>query len=533
MIEGDTKPTVFSFNACSQEELRFLKNAVYNCQRAQSNQSDYDARKSIVNYLDENIKAGDDKKLKLLEQIGSDLQSFHAYENLGTLISTACAVVNLLQGRTVIPNAIVPFDKSSSNKKGTTPRRESMNGGNTNRTEQSLNNGAEFNNNSDNRQPLIKEAKSEPRTIVQFFDEGSKSTAVDYKQLTALRRAVKTGNAPEVTALVKNGINPNSCIKNKKTIIQYAFENGKNEVVRALLELGANPNEKNSKGYTILMHLVEDTMWKMSNKISVRWLLDIGEHGRKQMIQTLIDGDADLDVQNEDGDTSLMLAVKKNDEEIVSALIQKGAAINMINKKGSNALSEAAENWQWHPQIIEYLLDHGADHTIKMRWGRTLLHMAAWHGNKKICKLLLKRGVSVDEKDDDGYTALLCAMQSDDENYQEVVRLLLKKNAHVNEQNNAGDTALVIACQRTPLPKLVKMLLERNANPNLPGKRLLTPFYHAASENHKKVVKLLLKHGATIQSDAQYFISKNNAISEIIKKHLEKSKEMNNILSDL
>jgi len=65
---------------------------------------------------------------------------------------------------------------------------------------------------------------------------------------------------------------------------------------------------------------------------------------------------------NETANTSLMLAIERNNYEIAKLLIKIGADIDAINNKGQTALSIALKNRNF--KIIELLVNVGADITI-------------------------------------------------------------------------------------------------------------------------------------------------------------------------
>lgn len=90
-------------------------------------------------------------------------------------------------------------------------------------------------------------------------------------------------------------------------------------------------------------------------------------------------------------------------EDIVTALIEKGACINAWDKDGKTPLFKSCENG--HIKIVQILLDHGAN---------------------------------VNLGDQDGYSPLCAACR---EGYQDIVQLLLDKKADPNMPLMRGDSA--------------------------------------------------------------------------------------------
>jgi ankyrin repeat protein len=95
------------------------------------------------------------------------------------------------------------------------------------------------------------------------------------------------------------------------------------------------------------------------------------------------------------------------------------------------------------------------------------------------------------------------------EGYLEIVKLLVNKGADVNVKTvnsivkkrgkNYGDTALIWA-SINGFDKVVKFLLENNANPNIQNDGGNTALIFAANEGHKKVVKILLDNDVEVET---------------------------------
>ena len=60
-------------------------------------------------------------------------------------------------------------------------------------------------------------------------------------------------------------------------------------------------------------------------------------------------------------------------------------------------------------EITNYLLDEGADPSLKGQYGRNLLHRASEGGNVAIIETVLSRGFDINSKDNNGFTPLMIA----------------------------------------------------------------------------------------------------------------------------
>jgi ankyrin repeat protein len=124
------------------------------------------------------------------------------------------------------------------------------------------------------------------------------------------------------------------------------------------------------------------------------------------------------------------------------------------NKYGDNevdimtAYNEAEIDWQvwvlWNADInvIEHLIDHGADVNAKGGNGYTALILASFYGHIDIVRLLIDAGADVNASSNTGSTALMLAS---DCGYLDIVRLLIDAGADVNTSNKYGWTALMWA----------------------------------------------------------------------------------------
>src|SRR5262249_11836409 len=87
-------------------------------------------------------------------------------------------------------------------------------------------------------------------------------------------------------------------------------------------------------------------------------LMDAAELGMRKYAHTLIADGAEIDLQDDDGATPLILASAANHYETVEELLNAGAKVDIAAKDGSTALSQAA--WHGYMKILRLLLTHRA-----------------------------------------------------------------------------------------------------------------------------------------------------------------------------
>lgn len=181
---------------------------------------------------------------------------------------------------------------------------------------------------------------------------------------------------------------------------------------------------------------------------------------------TMNDLDTKQSLQDKNSLEALFIAATRGDQREIERLIQEGVDINGKNKNA------------WNEQ-------HG--------WTALFYAAASGRNNSVVIKLLLNHKLNVNEKDANGRTALLAAMEPHDTRAN--IRALVDGGADVNVQDFGGNTPLIEAAGLGDAV-VVKMLLEKGANPNAKQRQGRTALVIAAALSHAEVVKVLLDGGA-------------------------------------
>ncbi|KAL8104599.1 hypothetical protein AgCh_028717 [Apium graveolens] len=114
---------------------------------------------------------------------------------------------------------------------------------------------------------------------------------------------------------------------------------------------------------------------------------------------------------DEEGWVPLHSAASSGNVEIVELLLNRGADVNLKNNGGRTALHYAAsKGWL---KIAQILISHDAKLNVKDKVGCTPLHRAASTGNAELCEFLIEEGAEVDAEDRAGQTALMTAVICD------------------------------------------------------------------------------------------------------------------------
>src|SRR5262245_27117702 len=136
-----------------------------------------------------------------------------------------------------------------------------------------------------------------------------------------------------------------------------------------------------------------------------------------------------------DGTTPLHWAVYRVDEELVKALLARGAKPDVVNAYGASPLSEAAR--VANVNIVQMLLNAGANANRSNQDGETPLMLAARTGVVKVAETLVSYGANVNVREEfRSQTALMWAAA---EGKPEMVAFLISEGAAVNERATAND----------------------------------------------------------------------------------------------
>ena len=163
-------------------------------------------------------------------------------------------------------------------------------------------------------------------------------------------------------------------------------------------------------------------------------LMAAAQNGNTEAVKMLAEWDANIN-----GNNSLIVAIEKGHLDIVNTLLDQGANINHKYYNDWTALMYAAQNE--HTETINLLLERGADINATDTNGKTALMIATIHKHTKIVKLLLERGADINATDTNGKTALMISALRE----PEIVTILLDRGANINAKDNNGETALMQA----------------------------------------------------------------------------------------
>ncbi|MGV2966490.1 MULTISPECIES: ankyrin repeat domain-containing protein [unclassified Paenibacillus] len=180
-------------------------------------------------------------------------------------------------------------------------------------------------------------------------------------------------------------------------------------------------------------------------------------------IQQWIQAGANINAQDQSGQTATMIATYNNDLTSAKVLIEAGADVNIQDDmKNTPFLYAGAEGYL---DILKLTIEAGADPAITNRYGGTALIPASEHGYVDVVQeLLTQTSVDVDHVNQLGWTALLEAIILNDGNAQQ---------------------------QET-----IQILIDHGADMNIPDHDGVSPLSHAKNKGFKEIEDILVRAGA-------------------------------------
>jgi ankyrin repeat protein len=227
------------------------------------------------------------------------------------------------------------------------------------------------------------------KRVKEMIASGKDINLKDEYGRTELHMATVWGKENVVKFLIENHADLNPYDEDGFTPLHYALFNGYFQIAKLLIENGADVNGRNKKTGDTPLHYA---------------IYHKGE-GAYNFIQYLLEKGADINSQDDYGDTPLHRAVRQEDVNMVELLIKEKPNLNIPDKPRDTPLITAVR--LNNVAITKLLIKAKADLNIPEGMTRdTPLHLACMEKNKEIVEALINNGAAINPRDINGLTPL-------------------------------------------------------------------------------------------------------------------------------
>ena len=244
-----------------------------------------------------------------------------------------------------------------------------------------------------------------------FVNHGADVKGHDESGNTLLHLAASEGDLELARMGIERNVDVNSQNNDGLTALLFALSRESLDVARLLLDHNADVHVRDERGNTPLHvgamftgdgHLVicrilleRKAEVNSQNHHGSTPLLIASERGDPELVQLFLDHNADPHGCDNDGDTLLHCAALGGQVEVVRLLLKLNAEVNSQNNKGSTPLHLASAGYPYterngtsHLDVVQLLLDHGADMQIRNLDGKTASQVARGPKQQEIVLLL-------------------------------------------------------------------------------------------------------------------------------------------------
>jgi ankyrin repeat protein len=226
------------------------------------------------------------------------------------------------------------------------------------------------------------------------------------EKTTDMTLAILSQDHDKVRELLEAGVSVDMKTKSGKSLLVYAVGYNWGDIVELLIRKGANTAIEDESGWTPLTMAGMDNQKHMVDAfikagVNIPYAQDV----KKNLYYAVIFGDiekakdalskgADVNGRYKLNTPVLTLAAYKNDVDMVTMLLEKGANPNILNDKGICPLAAGLKKGM--AAMGKLLIDHGADVNAKDDAGWPLLYYAIKTGDAALVKQMLDKGAVPD-----------------------------------------------------------------------------------------------------------------------------------------
>ena len=318
---------------------------------------------------------------------------------------------------------------------------------------------------------------SAPTEILQKFTiEPDNINMKNPRGTNPLIEAVRLNNLQMVKYLLAHQADVTEKYDGANTILLYALkENAQNEIISELLKAGADANAKDANGQTPLMLAISSNKdvavdVLLQNNADIKQKTPTGKtllsyafenNVNPDIFSKLIVGGANINDVNADGNVLLIQALSAGKYEIAEQLLKNDADVNVENQNGENALSYALSH-DIPADLLAKIVNASKTPLKNLpKFDKPLWKVLAEQNRYELLSDAIKNMEKINEKDETGESVFSYLLKNSDnpQIYELITSLLTKKEITENPD-------LIFDAVDAQNPEILKKMVELGADVN-------------------------------------------------------------------
>lgn len=347
--------------------------------------------------------------------------------------------------------------------------------------------GARFAGASDDIQALLQAAALDDLpALQQLVAKGTSPSATDGDGWTPLLVSIALENNDVTNWLIDHGANVSAITRRgADDPLLYATAHGDDALVEKLIAKGAKPVLRGGD------------LWRAIDRNDQRLFDDLINAGADPKREGWGYGSSGGKSWRQISSDSLFICIAKGQTAMALTLIDKGVDPEPKNVRGNQNFAYWAV-YHDRPEILQALLDHGANPLLKDDAGETPLSLAQ-KSHPDLVPMLQAAAQKIAPKSDTS-TQPPAATSADEAAFYQALKQdrTLEADTSINSSTHEADAQMLLAIQKGDVAA-VKKVLEHAVDPNTfdPDRFFSCPVYWAVHFNQPEILKLLLEHFAT------------------------------------